>query len=151
MLFGGSELKLVENAFDSIGSIASPSIEKLFMAQLSSLPLSINVQSKFIEDAWSKDRTMSFARIIGGSTSLTVTLCTFENVWPLSVSVTVQVTAVTPTGNSEGALLVGVLVPHETWPIAVPSDKSTFKIPHDPAVASTFILAGRVIPGKGVI
>src|SRR5437016_6105255 len=55
---------------------------------------------------------------------LTVTFCKVVVVFPCP-SFAVQVTAVIPNGNTEGALLVYVTVPQLSFPVGVPKERVT--------------------------
>jgi hypothetical protein len=82
--------------------------------------------------------------IVGFSLSTTVTLCVQVAVLPRP-SVTVHVTLVVPTGNSDGALFVTVIVPQPPPVVGVPS--ATSVAPQAPASALTVRSGGQAMDG----
>jgi hypothetical protein len=86
------------------------------------------------------------ATIVGLVLSLTVTVCVAVAVLP-ELSVTVQITVVTPSGNVAGALLVTIVIVQLS--VAVGAPNATLKAAHE-LFALTNTLAGAVTAGACV-
>jgi hypothetical protein len=91
--------------------------------------------------------TSAGQEILGGWVSLTITVCGQVMLFP-ELSVTVQITALVPTGKSVGALLVMLTEPQLSATVGVPS--VTFVTPHRPGEATTVTSAGQEILGGWV-
>src|SRR6516225_73855 len=89
--------------------------------------------------------TSAGQEIVGGSVSLTITVCGQLRLLP-ALSVTVQITMLVPTGKLTGASLVTVNVPPQlSATVGVP--RTTLVAAHKPGEAATVTETGQEIVG----